>query len=127
MDRNARSPPWGQECPQPSRYGQGCPEPPLGTGMLAAAEAAVTAQMREAAWQEGAGKTKPAPALSASSKAAQTCCDLVLHCSLVPLRSQARGVRGGNEVSAAWGNPPEQLCARGLLLQGQGHPNTGMS
>lgn len=112
-DRDARSPPWGQ----------GCAEPPLGSGMLAAAEAAVTAQMREAAWQKGAGKTKPAPALSACSRAAQKCCGLVLHCSLVPLRSQARGVRGGNEVFTAWGTPPEQLCARGML-QGQEHPNS---
>lgn len=90
----------------------------------AAAEAAVTAQMRAAARQEGAGKAKPAPALSAGSEAAPETLRFGFALSPCPAEVSGQGHQGEKWSFHSLGKPPRaaQSCCRE-----QGHPNIGMS
>jgi len=117
--QHASSPPASPMCGS-LRAGCGrCLAPALWTGMLGATQATVTCSRQAVAWEESR-EIKAAPALSAWSNAAQKCFFSVLHTLLVPLMLQARGVRGGKEVSLAWGQPPKQLPALGDAGTGTG-------
>lgn len=98
-DRDARSPLLGTGMLGAPRYGQGCSDPPVTD--------------RNAGSRRG----------SSDSSNAGSCLGWENEtCSFFSFAPSHRGLRPGGVRGVSLGNPPEQLCAPGMLLQGAGTP-----